>query len=172
MSVFLENYISIGSVTLKGATTRSLFIYVQEGLPWKQFRKIKAGKTGRGSDRALGRFTWSSREMGRGWLASSWSWENCKRSLPLRFHGPRLFMQTLVVSGGWEEGKENVGGIHRCLWGKSGKSCLMRGKPCVYLFQYLQSWRWGLYILKITSGFKNDHRAQAYSPCLGMGNME
>lgn len=38
----------------------------------KRFRKIRGGNAGRVGDPALERFTWSSREMGRGKLTSSW----------------------------------------------------------------------------------------------------
>lgn len=42
-----------------------------------------------------------------------------KRSLPRGFHGPWLFIHTLVVSGGREERRENVGEINKSLWVKS-----------------------------------------------------
>lgn len=87
-----------------------------------------------------------------------------KRRLPLGFHGPWLFMPSLVVSGGRDEGRENGSGINRCLWVKSRKSCLIKGKPYVCLSHCLSCGAGVFISWVITCCFKNEHRTQAHSP--------
>lgn len=57
-------------------------------------------------------------------------------------------MHTVVVSGGRDNGKENMSGIGRLHCIKSRKSCLMKGKPSVYIYTF-HSLRYGarMYLL-------------------------